>query len=355
MIYSHHLLSLWERHAKVAASLPSFSGEIAEAPLVRWVRPGDRGLPLSLVRRPLGELVKMSFEQLSEVPGVGPRKLAMLLTLFERVRDALSENSVPQDDMTRVFADHRTDFTPAFAKYEQWSKDVHAIRTAGWDEVPLGRAAPSLASLPRSLWAAPLGQFTRLKYEELFSIPYFGPRRIDSVVGIVCDVAHVARSTSVRSSPDELIFSPSVKHADLSIRTWLADGDQLRYAAVVRELVGPVMDQLVVDNGKRAVAVARRMFGVFQEDGSGSTTDDGGGDAELSRPRISQIKNNVYEIFSIRWPQRKEVLDALIRKCVDRKDDAGITSLVLSVRELLVGKAASTATVSGHWLQRSSM
>lgn len=338
----------------VASLKNSSASNYGDIPLLRWVQPEDRGVPFALVRQPVGTLLNSSFEQLADTPGVGLRKLAMLIELLERVRESSCDGSTLAMNSNRHPTMTSKQKTSSLSKRSQWLKDVAAIRRAGLEDVPLGRLAPSLIAIPRSLWETPLSRFTALEYESLFSIPYFGPRRIESVISIVGDTAHIAGQARGSDPLDELVLTPQIQKAQCYLGSWIQSGKKLIYEAVVRELVGTLMEQLAVDNGRRAVVVACHLLNVPLEREYATNGIDVCGIEEMSRPRISQIKNDIYEIFKIRWPQRKDLLDAAIAKAIDLKVDSRIVSLFWGLRELLIGKA-TMLPFAGAWMSRTAV
>jgi len=63
---------------------PQFADRL-DRPVAYWALPNDRRLPLALIDRGVRELLTTPFESLYDTPGVGPKKLASLVGLLERV------------------------------------------------------------------------------------------------------------------------------------------------------------------------------------------------------------------------------------------------------------------------------
>jgi hypothetical protein len=57
-------------------------------PLAYWALPADRRLPLALLGKSLDELLAMPYADIAATPGIGHKKLGMLITLLGRVFDA---------------------------------------------------------------------------------------------------------------------------------------------------------------------------------------------------------------------------------------------------------------------------
>ncbi len=81
------------RYEEIRKTLLEDGGdEWLDKPLAHWVLPADRRLPLAFLGRPLGDLLKASFDDLAATPGVGQKKIRSFLNLLARVA-----SSTPSD------------------------------------------------------------------------------------------------------------------------------------------------------------------------------------------------------------------------------------------------------------------
>jgi len=141
-----------------------------DQPLAYWAVASDRGLPLALMGCSLRELLGTPFEQLYATPGIGQKKLGMLLCLLERALEAEASSPAPPavDDRalsSEVISDAASRQLPAAdgvseALWVQW-RDTVSRHDLG-DEI-LGRFAPNLQKLPRVVWTKPLGAYAKLR------------------------------------------------------------------------------------------------------------------------------------------------------------------------------------------------
>ena len=127
-----------------------------DRPLAYWALPADRRLPLILLGRTLRELLQLPYEEISDTPGVGLKKLGMLLTLLARathdqppqaeVAPSAAENV---DATAPEFATHdQNGLDPAFVSEQSWERWCETVRQHGLGQEKLGRLAPSLQELP---------------------------------------------------------------------------------------------------------------------------------------------------------------------------------------------------------------
>lgn len=300
---SVQLLGLWERHNKLCQSLATPAVRpFAETMLSRWVRPDDRGIPAELVKRTVGSLIRADFNELIEIPGVGVTKLAKLMELLERVGStALPNGREERGEKAWLPATSGDENSPD----SLWSNDVHTIRNADVEDLPLGRMAPTLDELPRNLWLTSLSRFLVLSYDELHSIPYFGVRRISAVREVVSVVARRVRETAPGEGK-RVWLVPLIQQAEAGLdRLDALTPDQRRH-----EILIPLFTQIGIDLGSRAVEVAGVLLG-HEAVSAGKILGIGRSDSvAISRPRMHQIREDIRLVFQVRWPEGGRRLEA---------------------------------------------
>lgn len=309
------LLSLWERHQSLRRALRQTARNRLEMPLSYWVWSEDRGVPLPLVRRTVGDLLEAEFDSLTRVPGVGVTKLAKLMDLLERVRAGDPQTA----EATAARAALRTHSAPPEAKRRaaQWAVDCRTILEAGLADRTLGLLVDSLGRLSRSLWDAPLGQFMQQTYDSLQSIPYFGKRRVETVVGLVNQTAERARAATRDLTIVD--WHPSRIQA---METWLRDQLDLPVSArrppldeLRQGLVSPLIEQLEIDLGPRAATIAGYDWSLtvhrLQPVRASRRPRAPAEIAAISRPRLFQLREELRRACAVRWPHGERLLAEL--------------------------------------------
>ena len=100
-----------------------------QKPLAYWALPTDRRLPLVLLGRTLGDLLEMSFTELTATPGIGQKKIRSFVGLLSRAANTDSTD-LSVDDIklsgngsTRREDETGTDeFDPSAVSEVVWSK-----------------------------------------------------------------------------------------------------------------------------------------------------------------------------------------------------------------------------------------
>jgi len=223
-------------------------------PLAHWVSPRDRGLPRMLLRRPGEEIARTPFARLAGTRGVGPRKLALLIQLLERILEA--DSPPPSEAYPRLALRpaglpgsepaEAAPFDPEAVTEAAWAAWCAAVRQHGLDREPLGRFAASLRSVPRGLWRTPLAEYAGATLEEIRSRKAHGRHRVRAIV----EAFHAAMS-AVGSQPSAHVAVRFLPRRLAPVENWLQDVGNRRdfpEAAEVRErFVEPLMDQLRTD------------------------------------------------------------------------------------------------------------
>ncbi|MCA9164468.1 MAG: hypothetical protein KDA62_15870, partial [Planctomycetales bacterium] len=98
-----------------------------DKPLAYWTLPNDRRLPIALLGRPLGEILKTPFEQLAATPGIGEKKIKTLLILLQRAQNevtvAQEESEDPEMSATPNLSclDENGIFDPTVVSEAMWA------------------------------------------------------------------------------------------------------------------------------------------------------------------------------------------------------------------------------------------
>ena len=155
------------------------SPQSLERPLSFWARNGDRTLPLALMNRTIRELLATPFEDLSATRGVGAKKIGGLLQLLGRVVEPASppatqsiedmplDTAVPATAKLTVEVTSAQALVPADFEESLWKTWRETVERLGLANETLGRFAPSLVDLPRTLWTVRLGNYIPLRLVEV--------------------------------------------------------------------------------------------------------------------------------------------------------------------------------------------
>lgn len=293
-----------------------------ELPLSNWVWSEDRGVPLTLARRSVGELIEADFDALIRVPGVGVTKLAKLMDLLERVRAGDPQTA----EASAARAALRTHSAPpeTMRRAAQWAADCRTIVEAGIADRTLGLLVDSLSRLARSLWDSPLGRFTSLTYDALQTIPYFGRSRVELLVDLVHQTAERTRAAA-RDLTVVDWHPPLVRTAENWLRDQLDRPVSTRRPTLDdlhRGLVGPVVAQLDLDLGARAATIANFDWSLvahrLQAEGAKRRPRAPAEIAAISRPRLFQLREEIRRACIVRWP-RGEFLLADLHAALNRR------------------------------------
>ncbi len=311
-----------------------------ERPLDYWVLQNDRRLPLPLLGRSVRDLAQSPFEQLTATPGIGPKKMRMLLELLVR---ATHEQAVAADvgrtnvpDGTERSWDGRSAGRPAApsqvsqAVWERWQA---AVREFGIDREPLGRLVPTLRSLPVAMWHTPLHCYDGKSVAEIRGMKTHGEKRVRTILevfGLVYELLAGAKHSGglvIRLVPEfvarvELWTDQTVgsdKPAPIDRR------------AVHQSLVAPLLDQVELDLGPWVREVAEGRLGI---NGRPQQIRDQSRQFGVTRARVYQLLKQCVDMMAVRWPEGRGKLEALQQRLASAGADAEALWLVRGVTDL---------------------
>jgi hypothetical protein len=259
-------------------------------------------LPLALVDRKVREVLAAEFDDLHATPGIGPKKLAALITLLQRA--ALPEPPV------EPAAPPANGTPPASgvceAVWEQWRASVLAH---GLGRETLGRFAASLQDLPRSLWRTTLDHYAGLSLAEIRKLKAHGEKRVAAVVDIFGHVHQIASQLEgrphlcVRIVPKLVEQIESWAQRRLNVPAAL-EAEELRTA-----IVAPLLEQVANDAGEGTARIAElRLFPqvlsvqrIARQLG-------------LTRGRVYELLADVDTIVDVRWPEGRSVARRLAER-----------------------------------------
>ncbi|MCS7236872.1 MAG: hypothetical protein NZ899_01225 [Thermoguttaceae bacterium] len=302
-----------------------------QRPLSDWVENGDRRLPLPFLSRSVGEILETPFESLRNTPGVGQRKLRTLICLLDRVRATppqvlsdragVSTNATAQWTYGAVgkFDPHKV----SDVLWEQWRATVARL---GIEDEPLGRFAPSLKSLVRTLWWQPLRHYTGRSLPELHKLRVHGDKRVQSILEVFYHIHRVAGEVP----GDAVLGLRLVPRAILQAETWLVNTladlqNSFTLQAFRDNFISPLLSQLEKDANPVLAQVAEARLDVNPEPNNICQI---ARRFRLTRARIYQLLREISEIIRVRWPVGRHLLQVLLDRVRSGRTSADSSQVI---------------------------
>jgi len=341
-------------------------------PLAFWALPSDRCLPLVLMGRKTGDLIRRSYDDIVDVPGIGRRKLEKYLMLLSRVQATTPEeieqvsegigddddpwrgaqlrsedpipdgrpsegngqdkgpddDANPADDANQAEphaatnghgADHSsTKLDPNKLSELQWSRWRACVVRHGLQNEVLGRFAPSLQDMTRGIWSTPLSDYSGSTLVQLRRRRTHGSKRIRSIL----EVFHSIYGLLGDAEPREHWVVKIRPRRIEQVEQWLAS---LRGEVAMPSkqdcrdhFVAPLMEQLRCDANEQIVALVESRLGINEE---AKSVRQSARQMGLTRARVYQLLAEISEIFSVRWPEGRAQLHELLMKFDHQEPD----------------------------------
>ncbi|HUY92285.1 MAG TPA: hypothetical protein VMV10_26325 [Pirellulales bacterium] len=268
----------------------------------------DRHLPLALIRRSIRELINTPLDQLQAVPGIGPKKLGILINLLGRAVE-LGPNTA-----SAACADATTVAPQAATVAEQiseaaWEQCRATIRQHGLGREPLGRFAESLRRLPRTLWSTRFNAYLELSLAEIRERKSHGEKRVAAILEI-CARLHQLLLRVDEQPHLSVHLSPRFA---TRLQRWLLFRLEQDTPPGVEEIdaffVAPLLEQLGVDGGETHVDLLRDRLSPNRR-GLGYAARQLG----LARGRAYELLAETHTIFEVRWPEGRSLAEQLLDK-----------------------------------------
>lgn len=316
-----------------------------------WALSADRRLPIALLDRSLCEILDTPFERLAATPGIGLKKIAMLLTLLRRAAehagaiDGFGEDGGPQVDSRQVIggacapvavragvragvvaADTGAsaanqggsppppleppgaDVDPDLVSETLWSRWRTTVRRNELEHECLGRFAPSLHGVPTVIWQAPLGDYTPLSLAELRRRKTHGEKRVRVILQVFRGLHEVLGDSA---APGRLALRPLPRFI-VPVESWIRMATRaatpLGWAEVRVGLALPLINQVALDAGPQISKLVESRLGV---EGVAETVVEQARRLGLTRARVYQMLETCAAIMAVRWPEGRLQFDAL--------------------------------------------
>ncbi len=281
------------RYEEIRKRLLQQTPERLQHPLAYFVLEGDRRLPLVLLHRNIEEIATTDFADLAAVPGIGSKKLEGLILVLERAAASLPAQPAPD-----LF---EGDFQSQSVSEEDWAAWRRLIVHANLQDELLGRFAPSLETLPRVIWDAPLSTYTNCTLAEIRARKTHGEKRVRAVLEVFAAIhSLVGKGAPFASHLSAQIIPRFVQPISSWITQIRGRLDRVTNDEVRREFVEPLVAQIKVDAGDGVRHLVADRLGLLS--GQFVSVRESAGRLGLTRARVYQLLNEVAEIMRIRWP-----------------------------------------------------
>lgn len=288
-------------------------------PLAYWTLPTDRRLPLVFLRRSLGDLLQTPFEELVATPGVGRKKIRSLVQLMYRAAaeelppvpfglmdwTTRSENAAQPDPCGAMAT-----VDPGLVSEQLWSRWCRAVRHFEVGDLPLGRAAPSLAELPTVIWLTPLQRYAHSTLEEIRNFRTHGEKRVRCIVEVFHSVHERIHDAQNPADARQRLI-PGVTR---QVQSWIEEVIERREVPTADEVrerfTGPLLRQLRVDCGPTVHRLACERLGFDRPARSVRAM---ARQMSVTRARVYQLLDDCAKVLAIRWPEGQATVERLVQ------------------------------------------
>lgn len=278
-----------------------------------WVLPADRRLPRALLHRPLGDLLRTSFNSLAATPGIGQKKMHSLLQLLDRALQADEVGHANADEVSDWIGGEAASASipgdPANISEVTWAKMRAVVVRHGLGNEPLGRFAQNLHDLPRVIWSTPLSTYAGLTLDEIRRLKTHGEKRVRAVVAIFAQLnAHLNAGRGLADVTPRGVDGVEAWLADV-----LAHGRLPSEADLRTRFLLPLVEQIRLDAGE---ATANLVFGRLGWEGPKLSVRRAAMKLRLTRARIYQLLEDAETVVAVRWPKGLARMRSLMEKAV---------------------------------------
>jgi hypothetical protein len=334
-------------------------------PLAYWALPGDRRLPTVLMGRSLKELMSSTFEDLCATPGIGRKKLDMLLTLLQRAaseRNASSPDAAAAADASSL---NRHDageppagtptaaasgtaaagaFNPWTVSETTWSRWCARIRNNDLDAEPLGRYVRSLDELPRVLWSVPLSNYTTLRLSDIRSLKTHGTKRVRVIIETFAALQALLGEGLPQGHLVRCILPRFVQQLQDWCLSVLGGDEPPSTKEVHNRLIGPLLEQIELDRGATRLRLAEARLGLS---GPPQSVRQIAQQFRITRARVYQLMAEVAESIALRWPHGHVYLSQVHERFAPRMTTEG-ARLLAATQELCFPSSRARESLQHH-------
>ncbi|HZZ73834.1 MAG TPA: hypothetical protein VFE24_16395 [Pirellulales bacterium] len=286
-----------------------------QQPLGFWACDSDRALPIVLLDWTLGEVIHRSFAELRNLPRVGVKKLAGLLTLLGRA----AQTTPAEERATALEAADRsaTRLEPATDEplasdlneriWQQWKATIVRHGLAG---EPLGRFSESLQDLPKPLWSTALSEFLPLSLDGLRARKNYGTKRVTAILQVFGLLHSLFEHAAVCHLCPRLIPN-RLAAAESWLRNQREQARLPELAELNRDFLLPILEQVEHDLGREPRELLELRIGTR---GAPLGVSEIASRLNLGLRRTYHILDLCSAALEIRWPQGGSLLQQWSRQ-----------------------------------------
>jgi hypothetical protein len=297
--------------------------EHLERPLAYWALPTDRRLPLALLGRSLGDLLRSSFAELSDTPGIGEKKLCSFVKLLARAANT-DPSELPTGGLGLLDGHSAAagngesageeDFDPANISEVAWSQWRASVLRHGLGHETLGRFAPSLQNMTRVIWNTPLEAYTDYTLAEIRARKTHGEKRTRAILEVFRSVHMLAANMGVQQHLVVRIIPRCIDQVERWVGTALQTPGVPSQQEIFVNFVSPLLEQVRIDASQQIVSLAENRLAVA---GSITSVRQAARTMGLTRARVYQLLNEINDIMTVRWPLGRHQVYELREKFQD--------------------------------------
>ena len=287
-----------------------------EKPLAYWALPNDRRLPLAFLGRTLGDLLNTPFEELTNTPGIGQKKISSLVLLLHRATQdspleapfGISELAATQAPAPTRSQKNGAHFDPNVVSESLWVtwRDTVSRHNVGY--LTLGRVAPTLQKLPTVIWNTPLSYYLNYTLAEIRELKTHGEKRVRAILEVFWGIDHVLGEAHTQ---DYLRVSLQPEFIP-PIESWVQEvltREEIPTTEEIRNrLALPLLKQLKTDVGETIHKLAEGRLGAK---GSLQSVRTQSRKLGVTRARVYQLLEECAKVMAVRWPQGRRGLNEL--------------------------------------------
>jgi hypothetical protein len=324
-----------------------------DKPLAYWALPTDRRLPLALLGRTLKDLLGTPFDELSETPGIGQKKISSFVKLLARAAKTDPSElpdevvSLPEKDQTappNTAGSGGNGFDPASVSevvWGQWRASV--VKHALGDEM-LGRLAPSLKNVTRVIWNTPLRAYTDRTLGEIRALKTHGEKRVRAILEVFHSVHVLVANMGAQDHLIVRIVPRSIDQVEQWIGRALQRPGVLSRQEIFEDFVSPLLEQVRVDATEQIASLAENRLGIT---GPITSVRQAARSMGLTRARVYQLLNEINDIMVVRWPtgrhQVYELREKLLSESAQMDDPPELKQFCAAVELFYPGSRRGAA------------
>jgi len=282
-------------------------------PLAYWALSNDRRLPTAFLGRPLRDLLKTSFKDLSATPGIGQKKIGTLVELLARATKKHPPVMPPLKSTADKKSEERTprisdSFDPATVSEALWEEWRDTVRVHDVGHEKLGRLAPALLSVPTVIWNTRLSEYCGYSIAEIRQLKTHGEKRVRTILEVFHAVHQVLAHAPVHGPLSTRLFPRFVVPIDRGIAEIVESGTIPTRSELRDRIVLPLVDQLRLDLGP---TVAKLVEGRLGLTGNPQPVRQQSRRMGVTRARVYQLLEDCEMVMEIRWPEGGRQLRSL--------------------------------------------